>query len=455
MASSGNDLEYLTEAEERLHFVKYQSRLREECPPVHEGPLITFHRTWNTKAEHTWSSLPPSPPDYFIRAVELEIKRYSSKCFENCLKGINADECSKMLPVQHDIYSDIKNVAFSLSGTTREFVVPAARKRDLITNLFPIVVYLNGSWRPLEYFLDTLHPPPEVLKDNRRRKLQGETFWRENGRTFPFLNLPRELRDMIYIHALGPSVQPREYQPYRWKKQRRVIVDDCIRVGPNIGLLCSCQQICREALYMLSRWIPFDFCHLHFANQYFTKKAISRHPIERKLRKKGIECLDLTKIRHVRLAFGPDEFLQFFGAQLSGEKRWRLSRAAASLQNLELDTLELEIQHPYLMERCDWLKRGCHETVVSWILDAAFPYIKHLPVKLTGCVKDSVREEFNARLQTAPQLEDTYFAGDEDDTIIDEIPLRGGGKKYIQRPILPVTELQVPQDSFLLDFANT
>ncbi|KAL9083994.1 MAG: hypothetical protein Q9165_008270 [Trypethelium subeluteriae] len=455
MASSANDLEYLTEAEERFHFVKYQSRLREQRPPVHEGPLITLHRTWNTKPEHTWSSLPPPPPDYFTRAVQLAIKHYSSKYLENYLKGIQADECSKMLPVQHETYSDIKNIGFNLQGTTREFVVPAARKRDPTTNLYPIVVYLNGSWRPLECFLDTLHPPPEVMKDKMRRKLRGEAFWKENGGAFPFLKLPRELRDIIYVYALGPSVELREYQPYRKKKQPRVIVNDHVRVGPNIELLCCCQQICREALYILSRCVTFDFCLLGFTNHYFTKKAVPRHSTERRLRRKGIDYLDLTKIRHVRLAFSPDQFLQFFGAQLSEEKRWRLSRAAASLQNIELDSLELEIQHPYVMERCDWLKRGCHETVVSWILDAAFPYIKHLPVRLTGCVKDSVREEFSARLKTAPQFEDTYFDGDEDETIIDAIPLRGGGEKLIQRPILPVTELQVPPKSYLLDFANT
>ena len=390
-----------------------------------------------------WSSSPPPEPDWFTRHVSRAVKKYASQSFYNYLKDIDVGTCSTFIPKQRHIYSDVKNMTFRVERASKEFVIPASLKRDYIQG-HHIVVFLNGSWQPLESFLDTLHPSQAGLNDSTRRKLLCATFWKGNSRIFPFLDLPRELRDMVYRFALGPSVEPGAYPPstakeYARKKSKVKALD-----GPNRNLLVSCKQVCREMLYILSHYTVFDFSSLVPANKFFTKKASLRPKIQRKLEKQDIFSVR-PRIRNIKLSFPHHQFLTFFGAQLTEDKRFNLSNAAASLQAFELDTLELHIQHPYVMQDCDWLQDGCHEVAVGWILDAAFPYVKNHPTRLTGCVKDSTKAAFHDRLETARHIENAGLALASDDCcedlIADEVPAHGGGTRVVLRPILSVTKL--------------
>lgn len=447
MFLSTDQIESLTESEERFHFIKYANRLRQKELPIHEGPLVTFYHTLNVNSEADWANKPPPKEDWFTREVFLAVKKYASQSFYNYVKAIRIGTCSTYVPKQRDTYSEIKNMIFRVEGGPKQIMIPVSFKRDSIEGNH-IVVYLNGLWQPLTAFLDMLHPSLSSLNDSQQRKNLCQTFWKTNRMYFRFLHLPGELRDIIYKFALGPSVEPGAYPRSTGKEQPKRNLKGKILNGPNRALLVSCKQVCREMLYVLSQSTVFTFSRLVPANKFFTGKASLRHQLQHRLEQQNIFSVR-PRIKHVKLCFPHDQFLRFFGAQLTEEKRFHLSHAAASLQALELDSLELEIQHPYVMQHCEWLNDGCHETVVGWILDAAFPYVKNFPVRLTGCLKDSVKAAFYERLETARHVEnaglqitldhDDYY----DDLIIDRVPMRGGGTKAILRPVLVANKLYV------------
>ena len=443
---TGNDMEYLTEAEERFHFFKYQRRLRYEKPPVHEGPLIKRHWVRSSDTERTGPK--PSPPkvDWVTRHVMQALDGYSGKSFYNLLKGLKVHACSSFVPKQRQTYSEIKNAAFEVIGYHQEVVVPISLKRD-DTGKHHIIVYLNGSWQRLECFLDTLHPSQSVLDDLSWRNHVHMSFWNRNQQSFRLLDLPREIRDIVYGFALGLSIEPRSYPPEdKYERQPTKYVDYKEFHAPNRPLLRTCKQVCREALYVLSHHAEFEFKKLGWINAFFTRKRPLFPKVQKKLEKQGMFSVR-PNIKYLKLSFSHDQFLKFFGAQLGNKKIWRLSPAAAGLQNLKLNTLELNIQHPYSMHTCEWLYDGCHETVVEWILEAAFPYIKHLPVRLTGCVKTSTRAIFRERLEKAHQGDDAgvLLALDprdsKEDLVIDNLRGHDGKKMRVLRPVIPVKKL--------------
>ena len=63
----------------------------------------------------------------------------------------------------------------------------------------------SGQWHPFEHWLTeklaTVHVPIHNYSQQR--------WWQRNGRAFRLLDLPLEIRSMIYGHVIGPYVWPR------------------------------------------------------------------------------------------------------------------------------------------------------------------------------------------------------------------------------------------------------
>ncbi|KAI9660422.1 MAG: hypothetical protein M1821_009772 [Bathelium mastoideum] len=394
MIWANSETSYLTEGEERFHFFKYQERFRKTSPPIHTGPLIKFH---GLSKENDLTNLRP-PSNWFTLKVDRATKLYSALSFENFLKCICVRPCSTSTPARHDALSEIKHMAFSTQKNREEIVVPTSWKSGK-AGRGHVIVNLDGLWQPLPYFLDTLRASLAVVNDSQDRKRLYEVFWKESRKPFRLLDLPGELRNVIYAFALGTSVEPGAYPPIG-ENALFIFSPYGQLVEPNRVLLLTCKQVCREVLYVLSQHTKFTFSRITWTRAFFTKKKCLRQQLQKRLEDQGLYSIR-SKIKNVRLFFPFDQFLQFFGAQLSEEKQWRPSPAATYLRQLQLDKLELHIDHPAHMRHCDWLNGGCHETVVEWILAAAFPYIKNHPVKLTGYVKDSVKTSFMEKIEAA------------------------------------------------------
>lgn len=92
----------------------------------------------------------------------------------------------------------------------------------------------------------------------------------------------------------------------------------------------------------------------------------------------------MCPIRRLILALPHSDYLRLFDAFSSADIRCRSSKTAARMQNLDLDHLGINIAPPSLSTEESWLDGACQRTVVRSLLNAAWPWIRGQPVKITG-----------------------------------------------------------------------
>ncbi|KAJ9641043.1 hypothetical protein H2201_002276 [Coniosporium apollinis] len=132
-----------------------------------------------------------------------------------------------------------------------------------------LLVNFCGSWLPLEQWFDKFstftRKSKSLAKDliGPRGYEEQSEWWACNGKTFRFLDLPPELRSLIYVQVLGPKVQPSYAGPdhcYECGRCRQgiwfTLGNGCQKYGsywpgferPNYAILHLNKQIYREAL---------------------------------------------------------------------------------------------------------------------------------------------------------------------------------------------------------------
>jgi hypothetical protein len=119
----------------------------------------------------------------------------------------------------------------------------------------PKIWYMK-QWRPLSSFLQHLKPSADwnddgnssTLKSMQLRWEQQARWWLANGKKFPLLDLPAELRNLIYGHVFGAFVEP-----YPTARARRLgpSTYNTLAKTPNFNLLQTCKLVHNEASHIL------------------------------------------------------------------------------------------------------------------------------------------------------------------------------------------------------------
>ncbi|KAK0252508.1 hypothetical protein LTR91_004935 [Friedmanniomyces endolithicus] len=201
-----------------------------------------------------------------------------------------------------------------------------------------------------------------------RSDLQAQ-WWNGNGKTFPLLQLPRELRDTIYSYAFGSKIEP-----YPTNKARLGA-----RVKPQRGaaLMRVNKQVSLEIRSLLGRQTPFLIQHNRIMALLLSSPLRRNH------------------IRRLELALSHKEFINLFGftfPDVQYETRWQ----AKALRGMQLKHLMLRFTPPSSITGSVIFDGACQRVATGWILAAAWPYVKGHPVAIGGFVKRQQKAEFEA-----------------------------------------------------------
>lgn len=119
------------------------------------------------------------------------------------------------------------------------------------------------DWGPVSTLLNRLEATIDwnAPFGNSRYQIQmwraehQQRWWAANGKTFKFLNLPAEVREMIYEYAVGPKVEP--YPRAKTRKLGDMGCAGMVARMANTNLLFTCKFVYREASDILFRRTTF------------------------------------------------------------------------------------------------------------------------------------------------------------------------------------------------------
>lgn len=241
-------------------------------------------------------------------------------------------------------------------------------------------------------------------------------WWSRNGKSFRFLDLPREIRDMIYLFCIGSSIYPRS--SYR----------DAIRLPlgcgrrtrdhnnverPNLAIALANKQLYEEA--MKAAWEDTVKC---FGDAKRLKEFLR-------------VCSSANRPHNLtmtfKLCFDHRQYLMFFGADMHEVDINPNYPSAGTIfpmmAALEVKELTLDFVSPKrwcngAREPRDWVaQRPCQKVLVDWILRWAKRYLTVLPsttsVRFAGFIKRSTKAEWEEILRQEqlhnPQTIDVEF----------------------------------------------
>ncbi|EON67550.1 hypothetical protein W97_06918 [Coniosporium apollinis CBS 100218] len=213
-----------------------------------------------------------------------------------------------------------------------------------------LLVDTSGSWTPFEKWLD-VSPIFDIGKKRFAKELVGThgyenqfMWWFSNGKTFRFLELPLEIRSMIYVQALGPVVEPAFESPrislgHGFREQnQKLSPEDGLEThdAPNYAILHLNKQVYHEAIQegwektwkRVTRYCALILLLYHCNPRTATSFGLA-NPIS------------VCAIRYVQLAFPIQEHLKLFGIAMAGRalRAW-VSKKFSSKQFRSLNTLK-------------------------------------------------------------------------------------------------------------------
>lgn len=215
-------------------------------------------------------------------------------------------------------------------------------------------------------------------KQRGGRQLQLEnqiTWWNLNGKHFNFVDLPGELRNIIYSMILGPGLD-----------------------NPDTRFLFVNRQIYKEAVWIRA-WSTKCLC---LSSRYTKFNDGSVQDLPR-----------LWSLKRLRLQLSAACYFELIGIQpQNGDPFAKLEKDSKHIIPLkgilkleQLDLLFIEPTHPDA--QCPWggnsAGHSCQSTWIDWFFTFALEYLvgKNFCVTMGGCIPDSVRAKWELIFQEA------------------------------------------------------
>lgn len=251
-----------------------------------------------------------------------------------------------------------------------------------------VLVRSLGRWIPLRRFLEDLPPQqqdqqPEQLSAQEKECWLDEqrAWWRKTGKKFRLLDLPPEVRELIYILALAGPIEP--YPRARCRGIGGSVIDGIIANNPNVKLLFASQQVYDEASHIM-----FNKAIFFVEHKIILQRLVTNVPLS-------------DRMRRLRLALPHLQYLALFGIYVNLDVDFRPQQDASAIRSLRLDELVLEVLPARPIDDHEHLPRACLKTLVDWVFEAASEWVAGHPVTITGWAKDEQRQKFQAECDAA------------------------------------------------------
>ncbi|KAF2224452.1 hypothetical protein BDZ85DRAFT_249127 [Elsinoe ampelina] len=227
-------------------------------------------------------------------------------------------------------------------------------------------------------------------------------WWTKNGQSFRLFDLPLEIRDRIYLASVGYVVQP-----FTYEGKRR------FHSTMNKSLFLFNRQVTQEALRAAYAWSTFYFEDYSKIEKFFTSPKTPINSIKRL--ELSLDHIDYKKFFGYQVKDDRDWFYHNHPGSVAGDyasfmddftSDWTPEHALKLREMPLLQSLVLWMPHPSRMvsESTGFrLNSDCHSSTVRSILGAAWPYVRGLPVTITGYIRDEDKKGFEDLVERAKQ----------------------------------------------------
>ena len=369
------------------------------------------------KWEYSYKFEPaPSQNDPIIRRIRQAIKELNGNSEYGvlmCNHNIRVVPSTVAPPIWPPHASDSEVKFYTFFQDEQEF--PATAPVSVIPREGPLIsdkihVRQSGKWIPLKDWLVQLADESILSKRNAS---SIDYFWhKRNGRTFRLMDLPAELRLMVFERVIAPSGEvyplnkvyksgnePSHYTAFD-RENSHITLGIGYKEGglnhmmygrehpqenrkpvppPNLVLLYVSKQIQAEALQ--AGWEGLKRCFVD--HQIFTSVADSKIGVAQRFNILG----------RIQLNFTMKSWFKFFGLEvepvLFRTESASLGRYLAALE--DTCRLELRFRDPedgYWGDPWKCGKTTCQTVMIDWVMTFAFEHIKHIKhVDLVGYIK--------------------------------------------------------------------
>lgn len=206
-----------------------------------------------------------------------------------------------------------------------------------------VEIWYRQKWRPVHAYLKRLKPAIDwnipisnsKHETQARRAEQQQRWWTANGKALKFLELPAEVREIIYEYAIGPRVEP--YPTAKARKLGRTGCAAIVARMPNASLLLTNKVVYREASNVLFRRTSF----------FIDRKGVLTRLLQNEAQR--------SRVRRLELALSHLEFFKVFGMHCKDEVFYEPRSPAYEIQNMRFDRLTLRFAAPSATTSADWV----------------------------------------------------------------------------------------------------
>lgn len=256
-----------------------------------------------------------------------------------------------------------------------------------------VQVLLSQQWVGASELISDFTRPPSIFEFRRalteaEKDIQWKeqwAWWRINGKRFRLLDLPREIRDIIYSFAAGRG--PVRAYPHA----------GCRRIGAALSLTYTARNPDKAGLMMpISKQILEEYRQELFRHRYFYFE-------HRRLLSQFAECTTVyNRVTRLELSLSHTGYLSLFGFYVNEEYKWQTSwSAVGALREMRLKEFKFFINCPQRVSCSNLTDDACQRVMCDWIFEAAYDWLKGHPVHVAGWIKTSQKDAFQQKLDDA------------------------------------------------------